>query len=76
MGYSENIQHFYYNIYRYQVDIYLFELNGNTRTMCQISSQLTIKPLKRRQNCSGDFIVNFEQILHLALVIILLTLNK
>ena len=44
--------------------------------MCEIRSKLKIKTLERRQwRLSGVFIVNFEQILHLVLVFILLTLN-
>ena len=42
--------------------IYLFKVNSrNTRTRCEI--------------CSGVFIVNFEHISHLVLVLLLLTLN-
>ena len=38
---------------------------------------LTIKAPERRQlRCSDVFIVNFEHILHLFLVFLLLTLNK
>ena len=50
--------------------------NRNTRTRCETCSKLTIKALERRQQrCSGVFIVNFEHISHLVLVILLLTLN-
>ena len=47
--------------------IYLFEVNnGNTRTMCEICSKLTIKTREGSHwnytNCSGVFIVNFEQV--------------
>ena len=44
--------------------IYLFKVNnGNTRTMFEICSKLTIKTPERRQlRRSGVFIVNFEQI--------------
>ena len=40
-----------------------------TRKMCEICSKLTIKTSERRHwRRSGVFIVNFEQILHIALV--------
>ena len=46
----------------------------NTRTRCEIYSKLTIKIPERRQwRRSGIFIVNFEHILHLVLVFLLLT---
>ena len=45
--------------------------NGNTRTMCEICSKLTIKLQERRQwHLSGVFVVNFEHILHIILIII------
>ena len=47
--------------------------NRNTWTRCEICSKLTIKIPERR--CSGMFIVNFEHILHLVWVFLLLTLN-
>ena len=48
----------------------------NTRTRCEISSELTIKTPERRQSHrSGIFIVNFEHISQLVLVFLLLTLN-
>ena len=51
--------------------------NGNTRTRCEICSKLTIKIPERRQwRRSGVFIVNFEHILHLILVFLLLTLSR
>ena len=50
--------------------------NRNTRTRCETCSKLTIKIPERRQwRRSGIFIVNFEHILHLVLVFLLLTLN-
>ena len=57
--------------------IYLLKLkNRNTRTRCEICSKLTIKTPERRQwRRPGVFIVNFEHISHLALVLLLLTLN-
>ena len=47
-----------------------FKLNNiNTRTRCEICSNLTIKTPERRQwRCSGAFIVNFEHISYLVLV--------
>ena len=54
---------------------YLFKVNNrNTRTRCEICSKLTIKEPEQRRS-SGVFIVNFEHISHLALVILLSTLN-
>ena len=45
--------------------------------MFEICSKLTIKTLERRQwRRSGVFIVNFEQISHIALLFLLLTFNK
>ena len=49
--------------------IYLLKVNNrNTRTRCQICSKLTIK-------IPDIFIVNFEHILRLVLVFLLLTLR-
>ena len=58
--------------------IYLFKVNnGNTRTMCEICSKLTITIPKQNQwRRSGVFIVNFEQISHIVLVVPLLALNN
>ena len=46
--------------------IYLLKVNNrNTRTRCEICSELTIKIPERRQwRRSGIFIVNFEHISH------------
>ena len=58
---------------------YLFKVNNkSTRTRCEICSELTIKTPERRQawRRSGVFIVNFEHISHLVLVLLLLTLNR
>ena len=53
--------------------IYLFKVNNeNTITVCEICSKLTIKTTER----SGVFIVNFEQISHIVLLLLLLNLNK
>ena len=57
--------------------IYLFKANNrNITTKCETCSELTIKtPERRHWRHSGVFIVNFEHILHLALMSQLLTLN-
>ena len=56
------------------VSINLFRVNdGNTRTKCEICSQWTIKKPERRSNV---IIINFEQILHIVLVFLVLTLIK
>ena len=45
--------------------IYLFKANnGNTRTMCEIVSKLTIERPERR--LSGDFVVNLDQISYIS----------
>ena len=60
------------------VDNYMFKVNNrNTRTRCGICSKLTIKtPERRQRRRSGVFIVNFDYISHLALVLLLLTLSR
>ena len=57
--------------------VYLLKVNNrNTSTRCGIYSKLAIKIPERRQGRrSGTFIVNFEHILHLVLVFLLLTLD-
>ena len=56
---------------------YMFKVNNrNTRRSCEICSRLTIKTPERRRRRSGMFIVNFELILQLALVFLLLTLSR
>ena len=57
--------------------IYLLKVNNrNTRTRCEIYSKLTIKIPERLQwHRSGIVIVNFQRILLLVLVFLLLTLN-
>ena len=51
--------------------------NRNTRTRCEICSKLTIKiPERRHWRRFGIFIINFEQISHLVLVFLLLTLSR
>ena len=61
----------------FPASIYLLKFNiKNTKTRCEICSMLTIKTPERchwRRSCV--FIVNFEYILHLILVFLLLTLN-
>ena len=50
--------------------------NRKTRTSCKVLSKLTIKTPERRQwRLSGVFIVNFEPILYLVVVFLLLTLR-
>ena len=57
---------------------YIFKVNiRNTRTSCEICSKLTIKtPEWRYWRRSGVFIGNFDHILHLVLVFILVTLSR
>ena len=57
---------------------YLFKVrNKNIRKRCEICLKLTIKtPGRRHWRFSSVFIVNFEHILHLFLVFLLLTLTK
>ena len=57
--------------------IYLFKVNNrNTRTRCELCSKLTIKISERHHwRRSVVFVVNFEHISHLFLVLQLLTLN-
>ena len=58
--------------------IYFFRVShGNSRARCELCSKLTIKTPERRHWCrSGFFIVKFEQIFHIVLVLLVLTLNK
>ena len=57
---------------------YMFKIdNRNTRTSSEVCPKLTIKtPKLQHWRCSGVFIVNFENISHLVLVLILLTLSR
>ena len=57
---------------------HVFKVNKrNTRTRCEICSELTIKtPEQRHSRRSGVFVVNFEHISHLYLVFLLLTLSR
>ena len=55
----------------------MFKVNNrSTRAKCEVCSELTIKTSERRHwRRSGVFIVNFEDISHLVLVLKLLTLT-
>ena len=57
--------------------IYLLKINyRNTRTRCEICSKLTIKTQERRQwHGFGVFDVNFEHILQLVLVFLLINIE-
>ena len=57
---------------------YLFKVNNrNTRARCEICSKFTIKiPQRRHWRRFSVFFVNFEQISHLFLVFLLLTLSR
>ena len=57
---------------------YLLKVNNiNTGTRWEICSKLTINtPERRHRHLSDVFIVNFEHISHLVLVLILLTLSR
>ena len=60
----------------YPAGNYMFQVNNrNTRTRSEICSKLIIKTPERRR-CSAAFIVNFEHISHLVLVLLLLTLSR
>ena len=57
-------------------DIYLFEINrGNTKTMSGIF-KFNKKDNRTRSLTSHVFIVNFEQISHIVLKLLLMSLNK
>ena len=68
----EAVKQFYYPAGKY-----LFEIsNRNSRTRCEICSQLRIKtPEQRHWHHSGVFIVSIEHISYHVLVFLLLTLN-
>ena len=57
---------------------YMFNVNTRkTRTRCEICSNLTIMiPDRRQWRGSAVFVINFEQILHLVLVFLLLDLSR
>ena len=63
---------------RYKMGMNLIKVNsGNSRTIREICSKLSIKAPKRHHGRrSGVFIVTFEQIPNIVLVFLLLTLNK
>ena len=76
-----------FSLYQFYLDIllftnpagnYMFKVNNrNTTARCEICSKLTKKTPERRQwRHSRVFIVNFEYISHLALVLLLLTLSR
>ena len=73
---TEDLKTFSVSIY-FPAGIYLLNVNNrSTRTRCEIFSKLAIVTQERRQwRRSGVFTVNFEHILHLVLVFLLLTLN-
>ena len=62
----------------YLAGIYLFKINnGNIKMICEIYAKSIKKtPERCRQNRSGVFIFNFEQISQIAWLFPLLTLNK
>ena len=68
---------FPFQIRSFPAGIYLLKVNNrNTRTRCEICSNLTIKtPEWRQWRGSGVFIVDFEHISQLVLVFLLWTLN-
>ena len=59
-------------------DIYSCKVKfGNTRTMYEMCSEIWIQTGERCQwHCSSVFFVHTEQISHIAVVFLLLTLNK
>ena len=68
----------YWKALRYPANIYLIKVNNrNTNERCEIVSKLTIKTPKRRhwRHC-GVFMVNFQPMSHLFLVLLLLTLRR
>ena len=55
----------------------IYKVKVHTRIRCEICLKLTIKtPERGQRRRSGVFIVNFEHILDLALVLLLLTLSR
>ena len=57
--------------------IYVFKVNNeNTRAMYEICSELTMSSEWRQWRRSAILIVNFEHILHTALIFSLLILSK
>ena len=68
---------YYMNMFSdFTASIYLLKVgNRNTRTRCKICSKLTIKTSERRHWCCGVLILNVDQISHLDLMFLLLTLD-
>ena len=77
MGRTDFFFFFDENTFRYAFPAGNYMFKVTSRTRCKICSKLTIKtPERWRQRCRfGFFIVNFEHILHLVLVFLLLTLS-
>ena len=75
--YLKSVENLSTNFVFNPVGIYIFKVNKrNTRTRCELCSKLTIKtPERRHWRRSGVIIVNFEHILHLTLVFLLLNLS-
>ena len=69
---------FFENKTCFTANIYLFKVNNrNTRKRCETCSKLTIKtPERCHSSRSVVFIVNFDHISHLLLLLLLLNLNK
>ena len=68
----------YWKALRYPANNYLIKVNNrSTKERCEIVSKLTIKTPKWRhwRHC-GVFMVNFQPISHLFLVLLLLTLRR
>ena len=61
----------------YPAGIYLLKGNNrNTRTRCEICSKLAVQtPERRHLGRSGVFIITFEHLSRLVLVLLLLALN-
>ena len=60
----------------FYVSIVGFEQVNVSWVICSIQSQQWKQQSRRQWSCSGVFIVNFEQLSHIALVFPLLTVNK
>ena len=62
---------------QFPAGIYLLKvISRNTRTRCEVCSKLIKTPERRQWRRSGVFIVNFEHISHLVLVLLLVTLSR
>ena len=66
-----------FNVYKLirwdPANTYLFKFNTDSIKKSEICSKLTIKTVERR---SGIFILNFEHISHLFLMLLLFTMNR